>query len=628
MLLAIAVWSVKGALPEIVQFYVNGPYPSGVPVVSYYRFDALDEDGDFSEFTFVHLTDVHMGAKGLWEELDEDSTSISTPPALLRWSAWTRFTDAIDEILTDVHPQPDFILDTGDVANRANKGFYKLYLSALLPLKERGIEVYVVPGNHDRYSPILGYSGDRDLETFSAWINEENIESLKNVTSLMSPGPEDEHRHRLYNYTFEHKGFLFVGLNSGGDWPLSVYLPPGYGSGLANEQIHKENNEYAGALANLDPTEPKVIFMHHTAVNKYNEGAIDNNRDAFVSYCNNWNVQLVLTGHTHEAHAFTVDSSGTIGDDCEDNLDSFSEESFERLEPLFIQTQSAGKDSTRFKHGYRVIEVKDGQAIPHSHQVTGTRTKRLISLFSAGNLNVCDSQGRHTGTIEGQYELNIPRSFYFESYTITSPDGAESLNTPETVMLYDTSEAYRYGVEGTDVGTYTLAISSVEEEETSTFTATDIPISPGAVHQYTLDWDALAQGGEGVTLRIDSDGDEVFEQTVTADAELTAEEIEEPGIVPAGESLSIGPNPVPDTGTAFFYTLPVGTSMAKLMVLSATTGRLLFETSIDVNETRFPASGTWDPVDNDGVKLANGPYLYVLIANGQLIGQGKMVIQR
>jgi len=90
----------------------------------------------------------------------------------------------------------------------------------------------------------------------------------------------------------------------------------------------------------------------------------------------------------------------------------------------------------------------------------------------------------------------------------------------------------------------------------------------------------------------------------------------------------IGPNPVPDTGTAFFYSLPVGTSTAKLMVLSATSGRLLFETSIDVDQTRFPATGTWDPVDNDGVRLANGPYLYVLIANGQLISQGKMVIQR
>jgi len=90
----------------------------------------------------------------------------------------------------------------------------------------------------------------------------------------------------------------------------------------------------------------------------------------------------------------------------------------------------------------------------------------------------------------------------------------------------------------------------------------------------------------------------------------------------------IGPNPVPNTGTAFFYSLPVGTSTAKLMVLGATSGRLLFETSIDVNQTRFPTTGSWNPVDNDGVKLANGPYLYVLIANGQLIGQGKMVIQR
>jgi len=102
----------------------------------------------------------------------------------------------------------------------------------------------------------------------------------------------------------------------------------------------------------------------------------------------------------------------------------------------------------------------------------------------------------------------------------------------------------------------------------------------------------------------------------------------ETGTIPLDNPINHGPNPVPDTGTAFFYSLPVGTSTAKLMVLSATSGRLLFETSIDVDETRFPATGTWDPVDSDGVKLANGPYLYVLIANGELIGQGKMVIQR
>jgi len=95
----------------------------------------------------------------------------------------------------------------------------------------------------------------------------------------------------------------------------------------------------------------------------------------------------------------------------------------------------------------------------------------------------------------------------------------------------------------------------------------------------------------------------------------------------AGGNVIVAPNPVTGDGTAFFYSLPDGTSTAKLMVFNAV-GRPVFASSLDVDSTRFPSAGTWNPVDQDGVPLANGPYIYVLIADGKVIGQGKMVIQR
>lgn len=98
-------------------------------------------------------------------------------------------------------------------------------------------------------------------------------------------------------------------------------------------------------------------------------------------------------------------------------------------------------------------------------------------------------------------------------------------------------------------------------------------------------------------------------------------------IVTLAGSVTVAPNPVTGAGTAFFYTLPEGNSMAKLMIFSIA-GRPLFETPLDVNSRRFPSTGTWNPIDQDGVPLANGPYVYVLIADGRVIGQGKMVIQR
>ena len=97
-------------------------------------------------------------------------------------------------------------------------------------------------------------------------------------------------------------------------------------------------------------------------------------------------------------------------------------------------------------------------------------------------------------------------------------------------------------------------------------------------------------------------------------------------VVPLGY-ISLGPNLISSNGGIFWLELPQDTVGASLKVFSIS-GRLVFETPIESGTTRFPSSGTWNPVDQDGTPLANGPYIYVLIADGKVIGQGKMVIQR
>ena len=135
---------------------------------------------------------------------------------------------------------------------------------------------------------------------------------------------------------------------------------------------------------------------------------------------------------------------------------------------------------------------------------------KKVTLSSPGELRVYDSQERITGLVNGEVKEEIPRSIY----------DAEN----KTVILFNLSEVYRYEVVGTEKGTYGLDITSVENGETTTFTATDTPTSDDTIHQYTIDWDALSQGEKGVTLQIDADGDGVFEETVTADNDLTYDE--------------------------------------------------------------------------------------------------------
>lgn len=129
-------------------------------------------------------------------------------------------------------------------------------------------------------------------------------------------------------------------------------------------------------------------------------------------------------------------------------------------------------------------------------------------LKSPGELRVYDSQGRVTGLVKGEVKSEIPKSVYDNG----------------TVTIFFLTDSYRYEVAGTDEGTYELEITSVENGETTAFTATDIPTTSGATHQYTIDWDALSKGEKGVTMQIDSDGDGTFESTVYLSREGEGEE--------------------------------------------------------------------------------------------------------
>ena len=129
-----------------------------------------------------------------------------------------------------------------------------------------------------------------------------------------------------------------------------------------------------------------------------------------------------------------------------------------------------------------------------------------IKLLSPGELRVYDSQERVTGLVNGRIKEEIPNSVYDEEN--------------KTVIIFDPSDNYRYEVAGTDTGTYGLKVTSVKNEKVTTFNAIDIPTIPGQIHEFTVDWDVLSQGGEGVTLKIDLDSDGDFEQTINSDATL------------------------------------------------------------------------------------------------------------
>ncbi|MHA1834166.1 MAG: hypothetical protein ACTSV7_09250, partial [Candidatus Baldrarchaeia archaeon] len=125
-------------------------------------------------------------------------------------------------------------------------------------------------------------------------------------------------------------------------------------------------------------------------------------------------------------------------------------------------------------------------------------------------LRVYDSYGNVTGLVNGVIREEIPNSLYDSK--------------SKSVIIFFPDDTYLYDAEGIDEGTYELEITLVRNGNITTFKAIDIPISINIKHRYSINWNALAMGEEGVTILIDSDGDGKFEKTFTADSELTRDE--------------------------------------------------------------------------------------------------------
>ena len=173
-------------------------------------------------------------------------------------------------------------------------------------------------------------------------------------------------------------------------------------------------------------------------------------------------------------------------------------------------------------HFFTTYQSSDGQWNTNlSTEGTATNTVDLdvspvpdkwlaVKLGSPGELRVYDSEGRVTGLVSSEVKNEIPHSMCYG----------------DVVVILNSSDSYNYEVVGTGEGSYSLAVINADGDQTQTFSAADISTDANVAHLYAVNWDAMAQGKKGVTLEIDSNGDGKFEKRVTADTDLTQDELD------------------------------------------------------------------------------------------------------
>ncbi len=143
-------------------------------------------------------------------------------------------------------------------------------------------------------------------------------------------------------------------------------------------------------------------------------------------------------------------------------------------------------------------------------QSVGTTSINICMLGSPGELRVYDLQERVTGLVNGVVREDIPDSGYYDN----------------TIVILGGAGPYSWEVVGTSEGSYRLVLVEVTEQRTTTFSADDISITASAINRYTVDWESLSRGEDGVTVEIDSDGDGTFEKIVKCGSELTQEALD------------------------------------------------------------------------------------------------------
>lgn len=133
-------------------------------------------------------------------------------------------------------------------------------------------------------------------------------------------------------------------------------------------------------------------------------------------------------------------------------------------------------------------------------------------LRSPGELRVCDTDGRITGLVDGEISEEIPGSLFDVQNNI--------------VVMFDPPDSYYCEVVGTAEGTYDLDCVLVANGKDYAVAAAEMPTLREAVHRYSVDWNVITQGGEGVILQVDAQGDNQFEETYRVGQQFSGDDLQ------------------------------------------------------------------------------------------------------
>jgi hypothetical protein len=513
--------SIDGFLSDQASFNTSA-LSVGIHVI---YFKVHDNDGAWSEevseileithkpFYFIHITDTHYGYNGAREAVNR----------------------LIDEILT-WDPKPAFVIVTGDILSwgwcspglppvawpfyEEESNDYSVFESDFQTLVDSGIPYFVCPGNHDYYDwPYV----IRDLSKF------------------------DDHFPISYESEIIENSLHIISINSGSDELFESPFSPPKGNGLCSSDVEWMGEILDGLDGNPDnncdvSSIKKVVMMHHPTINylsgkthgdqclcwtiypefvycdRWNAGVPYYNREQFKQLCDQYEVDVVCSGHIHLNRTYdaTMDSSDWEGD--QDGYDKVYCPNCSDPEnyPLSTSDNTLYEYTGAAYHGaYRVLWVESDGIMVHDANVLDDVIIATVSGCPA-TLHLYDSTGNHVGRNDGVgVEFQIEHAIYslmpIGDTVETDPTLWE--HTEEEISIACGADDFRYELHGTGDG---ILFFSVKKDmpggsyirlfyDSLTVTATSI----GKLY--------IDAGSLDYSIYMDDDGDGIIDREIQPD---------------------------------------------------------------------------------------------------------------
>lgn len=391
-------------------------------------------------FYFVHLTDLHYGKLGARE----------------------RVQDLIEDI-TGLDPKPQFVVISGDLLNwgfssgedpwlfktaDSQNNSYEILRDDLEVFKDVNIPYYVCPGNHEYYS-YRWRSHDDNLDNYHNFFPDDS------VPDSFDPDQDDR-------YSVTVGNIHIISINSGWDAASFDYHASGLtGSPGDISWLENDLDDLDGKFNKKDESNLlKIIFMHHPIINygavgglghpTWDTMCITGNKPEFIKLCKDYNVDLILGGHTHDSKVYRETMDQSDGDGF-----APSEFPLSTLDETLYGITGAAIDGV-----YRMIKCKSDQMLVYRENTVIPTIKGSIHGCPV-ELHLYDLEGNHVGVNStGGIDFEIENATYSIMPLVndTEEDPKMWNHSIEEISLLYGSTDYRFEFIGTGEGIFNFSL--------------------------------------------------------------------------------------------------------------------------------------------------------------------------